>query len=148
MAGLLYRANSGVVALTGSTARTVIQLVAPTNHRLVIHWLAFHFDGTDATAGKVLFRGLKQTTAGTGTSLTLVPCGTYTETLQTTATHSHTGTEPTASTVKLHRKLDPTRESIYEFPGRTLDIPGGERFGFELTSATNINVTVEALCEE
>ena len=148
MAGLFFRANSGVVALTASTAKTVVQLVAASNHRVVIHQALIHFDGTDTTAGRVLLRALKQTTAGTMSSLTLVKCDTTAdETIQTTAQHTATA-EPTASTVQLHRKLDPTREVVYDFPGRTLIIPGGERFGLEFTSASSINVTVELLCEE
>ena len=133
MAGLDVRATTPEVALTAATVRTVLQFVAPANHRVRLRKWRVSFDGTTTTAEPVVCRLLRQTTAGTMSAQTLTKSdNSLPETIQSSAQHSATA-EPTAGdlldTVEVHP------QSLYEgnFPlgfGEVM-IGGGGRIGIE-----------------
>lgn len=94
MAGLLFGAQTGAIA-TGTSAKTLLQVVAATNVRVKVREWSISFAGTSNTATPIVVDILRQTSAGTMTALTLRKFNTNDdETLQTTAQHTATA-EPT-----------------------------------------------------
>ena len=150
MAGLIIAATTTEVALVATTAKTVIQAVAAANHRIkILRWGVF-FDGTSVTAEPVQVRLLRQTTAGTMTSLSPVlvaPAGAA-ETIQTTAQHSASA-EPTAGDVLDVIEVHPQQgyEVIYPM-GQEISVPGAGRIGIECTSPATVNVRAKFWIEE
>lgn len=132
--------TEGEIALTAATAKTVLQLVAPTNQRLHLKGFGISFDGTSSSAEPVQVDILKQTTAGTMSSATPVKDGDPgSETLQATAQKNATS-EPTAGDVLRRYEIHPQGggyERVFE-PGE-LCIPGGTRLGLRATAPANVN---------
>lgn len=138
MAAFVGVARQGEIA-TGTAAKTLIQIVAAANHRVKI--LGFHisFDGTSTTPAPIAVRLLRQTTAGTMTSLTPVKWDdSIGETLQTTAQHTATA-EPTAGDVLFSANIQQSGyEVIYPF-GQEPIVGGGDRVGLEVTAGADVN---------
>jgi len=91
MAAVIAVANTAEIALSGATAKTVLQLVAASNHCVKIKSWGVFFDGTSVTAEPVQVRLLRQTDAGTMSALTPVERSVAGVTLQTTAQHTAHG---------------------------------------------------------
>lgn len=149
MAAQQFQAVTAEVACVAATAKTVLQVTAPTNIRVKLLGWSVSFDGTSATAEPVVVRLLRQTTAGTMSSLTPTKMDPGTdETLQSTAQHTAT-VEPTAGDT-LHRvNIHPQTgyETLYPL-GQEKIIQGGGRVGIEVTAPANVNVIATMLCEE
>jgi hypothetical protein len=149
MAGLAFVANTGQIA-TGTALKTLLQIVAASNHRVLLWEWSISFTGISNTAVPILVQVMVQTTAGTMTALALVKeCATDSETLQTTAAHTATGTEPTASDVKFREQIHPQGGYTWPAPfAKPIPIPGGTRLGFTVTAAADVNAVVRARLEE
>lgn len=148
MSGLVCSAITSEVALAAATAKTVVQVTAPTNQRLKIKGWGVFFDSTSPTAEPVQVRLLRQTTAGTMSSLTPVKLVAGSETVQTTAQHTATA-EPTAGDVLDAIEVHP--QSGYEkiIPMDVpIDVPGGGRVGIECTAPAVVNVRAKIIFEE
>lgn len=148
MAGILVSAKTAEVALTAATAKTVLQVTAPTNQRLkVLRWGVF-FDGQIAASEPVKVRLLRQTTAGTMSSLTPVNLGVGSETIQSTAQHTAT-VEPTEGDILDIVEVHPQSgfESVFPF-GSEILIPGGGRIGIECLAADAVNCAAKIVYEE
>lgn len=150
MAGLQFHANTPDISLTAATAKTVVQIVAASNHRVLVKGIEVSFAGTSATDTPVLVEWVKQTTAGTMTSLTLDKHDpSYDETLQTTAQHTATVEPTTTALVRWSKRIHPQNAQLILFPpGFELIVPGGERRGLLCTAAANQTVCVHLICEE
>lgn len=149
MAAFIGQATTAEIALTAATARTVIQLVAASNHRVKLLAYGVYFDGTSSSAEPVQVRLLRQTTAGTMSSLTPTKRDdSIAETLQTTAQHSATA-EPTAGDVLEVKEVHPQGgyEKVFPF-GQEIIIGGGDRAGIECTAPAGVNVRAEMIFEE
>lgn len=148
MAGLICIAQTAEVALTSATAETVMQLVAPTNQRLKLKRWGVFFDGVSSSAAPVQVRLLRQTTAGTMSSLTPVKQVAGSETVQATAQHTATA-EPTASDVIDAAEVHPQSgyEVIIPFD-MPIEVPGGGRIGIECTAPAGVNVRAKMVFEE
>jgi hypothetical protein len=148
MADIQASAQTAEVALTAATTKTVVQLVAASNHKVkVLGWGVF-FDGVSGTAEPVQVEILRQTTAGTMSALTPSKLGTDSETLQTTAQHTASA-EPTASDILDVAEVHP--QSAYEivYPmGQEIKIPGGGRLGIRCTAPAGVNVRAKLRFEE
>jgi hypothetical protein len=149
MAAFIGKAVTAEIALTGATAKTCLQLVAAANHRVKLLGWKCAFDGISATAEPVQVRILRQTTAGTMSSLTPTKNDdSIADTLLTTAQHTAT-VEPTASDVLGGFEVHPQQGFAEWFPmGAEIIIGGGDRLGFEFTAPVGVNVRVEATFEE
>jgi len=151
MAGIIASVVTGVgeVALVGTTAKTVLQLTAPTNQRLKILGFGIFFDGTAADAQPVEIRVLRQTTAGTGGSAVtprIISAGS--ETLQATSLKDMSG-EPTAGDELDVLQVHPQSGFEVMFPpGQELIIPGGGRIGIEVTAPVAVNCNAKMRYEE
>jgi hypothetical protein len=144
MAGVGAYVNSAnaVVALSGGTAQTVLQLVAGSNQAGMIDGYQTTFDGTSSTATPGLNQIVQQSTAGTMSAATPVkaPRSDEGETLQLTAQY-HATAEPTSGNVQRMFHCHSQLGFIYEFPfGGTLKCPGGGRTGIKSTYAAAVNI--------
>ncbi len=148
MAGLICIAQTTEVALAIATAKTVIQIAAPSSQRLRLKRWGVFFDGVSATDEPVQVRLLRQTSAGTMTTLTPVKQSAGSETIQTAAQHTATA-EPTAGDVLDVAEVHP--QSGYEvlIPfDMSIEIPGGTRVGIECTAPAAVNVRAKLVFEE
>lgn len=148
MAGITCIAQTTEVALSAATAKTVIQIVAPTNQRLHVKRWGIYFDGVSSTAEPVQVRLLRQTTAGTMSSLTPVMLSAGSETIQTTALHTAT-VEPTAGNVLDIAEVHP--QSGYEVVipfDQVIEVAGGTRLGIEVTAPAAVNCRAKIIFTE
>lgn len=149
MGTAFHAQHTAGIAVTAATAKTVLQLVAAANHRVLVREFGIFVQGVVATdtPGKVEL--MLQSTAGTSSALTLVKEDTDNgETLQTTAVHTCTA-EPTTTTTRFSCFVHPQRGFIYRWPkDRELVILGGERLGIRCTFAQNQTVDAYFKAEE
>jgi len=150
MAAMTLIAVTAEVALTAATARTVLQVTAPTNIPLKLKAWGVSFDGVSSANEPVVVRLLRQTSAGTMTSLTLVKADPdRTGTLQATATHSATSTEPTAGDVLDRMNIHPQGGYVYVYAADDCDmIPANTRLAIECTAPQAVNVIAKMRFEE
>lgn len=148
MAGVRCAAVTSEIA-TGTSAKTLLQITAAGNHRVLIGELSISFKGTSNTAAPIRVRVLRQTTAGTMTSLTPVKLNSADdETIQTTAQHTATA-EPTAGEVLLAEEVHPQTGYTWQAPfGRELVVPGGGRLGVEVSAGADVNAIARVIFEE
>lgn len=148
MAGIFGVAQTAEVALAAATAKTVIQLVAPANHRVKILGWGVFFDGVNTAGEPVQVRVLRQTTAGTMSALTPVQIVPVSETIQSTAQHTATA-EPTPGDVLDPIECHPQQGYEVKYPmGQELIIPGSGRLGIECTAPAIVNVRAKFFFEE
>ena len=148
MAGVFCAATTAEIALAAGTAKTVLQVIAPTNQRLRVRRYSVAFDGTSATAEPVQIRVLRQSTAGTMSSLTPVKLSAGSETVQATAQHTATA-EPTAGDVLDAFECHPQSGFDVVLPAdMPIEIPGGGRLGIECTAPAVVNVRAKIWFEE
>jgi hypothetical protein len=148
MAGIRAVALTDEIALSAATAKTVIQIAAPANQRVIVKEWGVFFDGVDPLAQPVQVELAKQSTAGTMSSLTPAKITPGSETVQTTASHTATA-EPTESAVLDTVEVHP--QSGYEkiFPlGEEIIVAGGERLGIVCTAPAAVNVRAKIKFEE
>lgn len=129
--------TEGEIALAAAgTARTILQLVAPTNQRGDLRSISLGFDGVSPTAEAFTVELLRQTTAGTMISATPVKDNAGAETVQFTAQKNATA-EPTAGDVLRRWEHHPQSGSFERvFDKREIEIPGGTRLGLRVTCPT------------
>lgn len=150
MAGLRVVATTeGEIALVAATAKTILQMVAPTNQRLLLKGFSVSFDGISSTEAPVQVELLKQTTAGTSVAGTPVKDGDPgSETIQTTSRITIT-VEPTASDVLRRYEVHPQGGGIERaFDLDSIPIPGGTRLGLRCTAPSAVNCTGFMVVEE
>jgi hypothetical protein len=118
------------------TAKTMLQVVAPSNQRLDLRSVSVGFDGVSPTAEPFTVEILRQTTAGTMSSATPVKDSAGSETIQATAQKNATA-EPTAGDVLARYEHHPQAGSFERvFDKREIEIPGGTRLGLRVTCPT------------
>lgn len=140
--------TEGEIALTAATAKTILQVVAPTNQRLALCGFSVSFDGTSSAAEPVQVEILRQTTAGTMSSATPCMDGVGSETVQTTAQKTATA-EPTAGNILRRYDIHPQTGLAVAFgPDEEILIPGGGRLGIRCTAPASVNVTGYITVEE
>lgn len=151
MAAVNVTASTPEVALTGTTAKTVLQAIAASNHRVKINGWGVYFDGASSTAEPVVVRLVTQAGAigGTPTSVTGRITNGKSETVQTTFAYSAGGSEP--STPVALKSVEVHPQAGYEEArpfGREYEISGGGRIGIECTAPANVNVVAWMDIEE
>lgn len=148
MAGLICSATTAEIALSAATAKTVLQVTAPTNQRLQLKRWGIFFDGVSSTAEPVQVRLLRQSSAGTMTSLTPVLLSAGSETVQATAQHTATA-EPTAGNVLDVAEVHPQGgyEVVLPFD-QMIEIAGGTRLGVEATAPAGVNCRAKMIWSE
>lgn len=136
------------VALSAATAKTVLQLIAPTNQRLVVKRWGIFFDGTSATGEPVVIKLIKQSTAGTATAQTPVMLSAGSETLQATGSYNAT-VEPTTTAVLDIIEIHPQMGWQEFIPlDQVLPVVGGTRLGIVVTAPATVNCVAKIIYEE
>ncbi len=148
MAGIKSFATTGEVS-TGTSKKTLLQVVAPANQRLKISQYKVCFKGVTNTDAPILVEVARQSTAGTATSLALVKANASDdETLQASAQKNAT-VEPTETEVvdssEIHPQGSYTWQATY---GDELLVAGGTRLAIVVTSAVDVNATASMSIEE
>jgi hypothetical protein len=152
MAGLVLYVNGAETTLVAATAKTLLQVKAPTNQRLVVKGLKFMGKMAAGGTDPVVKIRLTRSTAnfGTGTGATPAKANPSNgETVQSTAAGNFT-VEPTSPTDGgLQWELQP-QSGVIEFipPGVWIDVPGGQSAQFEATSSGTPILCATAIYEE
>ena len=152
MAGLLWKASSGDVGLTANTPKTVLQIKAPTNQRVVIRAVTISMVQPPSASTNAIKMRFTYSTANFGTGTAVTPqkvVKELTETIQSTVFANFT-VEPTSPT-------DDQDVSYVQFgtlfpdergSNRQIWIPGGYAENIELTSPATATVNVTVVAEE
>jgi hypothetical protein len=148
MAGVRAVAQTAEVA-TGTSLKTLCQLVAPANQRLLVKEISVSFDGIVNTNAPIQVTVVRQTTAGTMSALTLQKWNEADdETLQATAQHTAT-VEPTTGATVLGEQVHPQGGYTWQAPfGGDLVIKGGNRLGVSVLAGVDVNAKVRIVYEE
>lgn len=148
MAGVLFEAVTGEIS-TGTSVKTLVQVVAAANQRVKVREISIGFKGTSNTNAPIKVDVLRQSTAGTMSALTPVKRNADDgETLQTTAQHTATA-EPTAGDVLKTLEIHPQTGWDWQAPfGGEFIINGGDRLGVRVTAANDVSATVSISGEE
>jgi hypothetical protein len=125
---------------TGTSAKTLVQLIAAANHAIDISEVIIGFHGTTNAHEPIKVELVRQTDAGTMSSLTLVKGDdSVGDTLDTTAQHTATA-EPTTTDVLRTWTVHPQTSMAYPFPEDTRPVVGaGDRVGLRVTAANDVN---------
>lgn len=152
MSGVRFKVRTNPIA-TGTSAKTILQIVAAANHAVLIKELEVSFQGTSNTATPIRVDIMRQTNAGTmtggGTNSHIVKDpDDSAETLQTTIQDTSTN-EPSAGdilkTVLIHPQTGWSWQARF---GEEIKIGGGDRLGIRTTAAADVNCVVSAAGEE
>jgi hypothetical protein len=137
MAGVIgLYSNATGIALTAATAKTVIQITAPTNQLLFLQEVMIGFAGTFADGDDIKVRFMRQTTAGTMTAATEVHADSGRNlTLQGAVTHTSTAEPTNSDELKVHyHSAFHQRTMRLVFGPREFPIVEATRVGIEITS--------------
>ena len=148
MAGVLASLQTGEIA-SGTSAKTILQLIAAANHRAKVKEVSVSFKGTSGSASPVLVEVVRQTDAGTMSSLTAKKFNEGDdETLQTTGQHTAT-VEPSGSDVVLSEEVHPQGGWTWQASfGGEIAVKGGSRLGLRVTAAEDQTVVGRMVFEE
>lgn len=148
MAGVRFKVATAQIA-TGTAKKTLLQIVAASNHAVLIDEFSISFEGVSVTGTPIMVEVARQTTAGTMSSLTPVKDPDDSdETLQVTAQHTATA-EPTEGDVIRRELVHPQGGYTWQAPfGRAIKIGGGDRLGIVVTSAADVDAIVSVSGEE
>lgn len=148
MAGNRFAAVTAEVA-TGTSLKTIAQILAAANHGLLVGRVEVSFEGIAPTDAPILVEVLRQTTAGTMSSLTPTKIDAdNNDTLQVTAQHTSTS-EPTAGDVLFTRFVHPQGGYTWAFAGNDrIRVPGGGRLGVRVTAGVTVGCVVGIFGEE
>jgi len=145
----LYTARDSAVALSASTTKTIVQVVASSSKPVRIVEIGVSFDGTSGSATPVAVDLLRQTTAGTSSSLTFVYENPQTETAIATALKTFTA-EPTAGDILRSWYVTPAGGLfVMQFPlGREPVVGVSGRIGIRCNAPATVNTTAYITFEE
>lgn len=135
----------GIIAVTaqvstGTSAKTILQLVAASNHAILITEWSISFEGTSNTAAPIQVILMRQTTAGTMSALTLVfNPDDLDETPEASAQHTSTS-EPSSGNILDGHLVHPQTGYTWQAPfGGEFKIGGGDRVGIVVTAGSSID---------
>lgn len=150
MSGVNFRVRTDPIA-TGTSAKTILQIVAAANHGVILKSWSIEFAGTSNTAAPIRVDILRQTDAGTmGTSASTIvkdPDDTD-ETLQTTRQDT-SSSEPSAGGILETHYVHPQTGLGWSYSSDSrIKIGGGDRVGWRVTAAADVNCVVSVCGEE
>jgi len=137
-----------VIALVGTTLKTVLQVKAGANSRLKLKRWGVYFDGASATAVPVLVELVVTSTDGTSTSVTPRKITSATETVQATAGKNFT-VEPSVTNVVENILVHPQQGYVEIVPeGFEIQVAGGSRLAMSITAPAAVNCQAEMMLDE
>ena len=138
-------------AIAASATETLIQVVAATNHQVSVLGWGVSFAGTGVTDSPVRVELIRQTSAGTSSSLTLVKWhDSDGDTIDATALQNFSA-EPTSGDVISATRVHPQAGYEIWYPeGLQPVIGAGDRLGLRVItpSGVNPNVSAQMICRE
>jgi hypothetical protein len=137
---------------TGTAVKTMMQVVAAANHRVLLNEISVSFDGVNNAHAPVLVQVLRQDDSGTGTAVgdELQKLNdSDDETLEVTGVDTFTG-EPTGTTeILMTEFVHPQTGFCWQAPfGKEIPIKGGNRMGIRVTAANDVGCIVRVAGEE
>lgn len=131
-----YTATKDAI-VSGTSAKTILQLLTPSTVRGLLTGWAISFDGVTGGAVPGLVEILRQTSAGTMTALTPNPVDSAAPASLITASHTAT-VEPSGGTVIYSKRISPN--------GGVIDVPlyGDDRIRIPISSFLGLRVTFAA----
>lgn len=148
MSGVNVVLSAGEIALVATTAKTVIEITAASNHRVLIEEISFMFDGVTVSNQPVFVEEIVIGTTGTGTGGTVNKRGDYGETPELSYKYNMSA-EPTGITVVKRYNIHPQAGILIPLPiTRPIPIPGGDLWGLRMTANENVNVVVNVEANE
>lgn len=148
MAMCRFKATKSAIA-TGTSLKTLIQIVAASHHAVKIDEISISFQGTSNTASPILVQVARQSDAGTTSALTPVKDpDDWDETMQTTARHTATA-EPTTGDVLIEEYVHPQAGFSWQARfGNEIKIGGGDRLGILVTAGATVSAAARVCGEE
>lgn len=125
--------TEGDVALVAGVAKTVVQIVAPTNQRLDVRGFLTTFKGISPTETPILIELMRQADAGTSSAGAPKRDAPGSETLQSTSRKAFT-VEPGAGDVLREFFIHPQGGHERVFDVGEIQVEGGGRLGLRITS--------------
>jgi hypothetical protein len=149
MAGVFFTQNTGEVSLSAATAKTIWELTAASNHRVLIHELLLFFKGTTVGNEPVTVELTRFAATGTGSSGTSQKKDPdYSETIQASFKYNDT-VEPSSQTALKTWYIHPQSGMIYPLPiNRLWPVPGGDLVGIRCTADDAVTVGLSVELEE
>ncbi len=149
MAGVFFTMNTGEVSLVATTAKTIFEMTAAANQRVLIHELAIMFKGVTVGNEPVTIELTRFATTGTGTGGTSQKVDPdYSETIQATWKYNDS-VEPGSQTVLRTWYIHPQSGIIYPLPfDRLIPVPGADLIGIRCTADDVVIVGAHVLAEE
>lgn len=134
---------------TAANPETLIQIITPTNQRVLIHAIWVGVQGATAAAAAWEFDILTQTSAGTsGAAVTFIKSYPQAaEAIQTTANKNFTA-EPTAGSVMHAFSCHQQSPFLWTPPRGPIIIPGNTRVGLRFNSSTSSAIKYVIYLEE
>jgi hypothetical protein len=151
MAGLKWSGKLSEIT-TGTTKKTVMQILAPTNQVVLVKEWGISFQGIDPVATPILVELVRQSDAGSGgDALTLVKADPdRSETIQSSAlSNIDDSTQPTETAVldSIYVPANSGFRWIAGF-GEEILVDGGGRLGIAVTAAAAVDCTPYMKAEE
>lgn len=148
MSGVRWKAVTSAVT-TGTSAKTILQVVAASNHGLWIDEIGVSFNGVDPAQTPIKVDVVRQSDAGTTSALTPVKDPEDSdETLQITARHTATA-EPTTGDVLLSEYIHAQTQWTWQAPiGKRIKVGGGTRLGIRVTADASVSCVARMAGEE
>ena len=149
MAGVFFTMNTGEMSLSAAAAKTIWEMTAAANHRVLIHELSIMFKGVSVGSEPVTIELTRFATTGTGTGGTSQKVDPdYSETLQATWKYDDS-VEPTSQTILRTWYIHPQSGIIYPLPfDRLIPVPGADLVGIRCTADDAVTVGAHFLAEE
>lgn len=151
MAGLRFNVQT-IEVDSGTTKKTILQILAPANQRVLVSEISVSCEGIVNTGVPMLVEIEHQSTAGAGGDvLTGKKINTGDdEAIQTTALSNIDGSsQPTVTQEIMGEKVHPQGAWTWQAPfGKEIVVKGGQRLGISVTSAAAVDVKARFGCEE
>ncbi len=149
MAGVYFTMGTGEISLSAATAKTILEVTAASNHRVLIHEIAVMFKGVTVSNEPVTVELTRFAATGTGTGGTPQKVDPdYSETIQASFKYNDTA-EPATQTVLRSWAIHPQSGIIYPLPiNRPIPVPGGDLIGIRCTADDVVTVLADIVAEE
>ena len=150
MAGLRFRDVPAAIT-TGTSIKTMVQLLAATNQRVKVGECSMSFNGTSNTNSPIYIEMVKQTSAGTFSNTTTLvkEDAAYGETIQTVGKDTASAEPTDSGAVTLAEYVHPQTGFLWQAPfGGEQIIVGAGRLGFRQTAANSVSAGVRLVGEE
>jgi hypothetical protein len=135
---------------TTNAVKTLVQLVAPSNHRVKVVGVRIGFHGTSNTNEPILVELVRQTSTAASTTCTPTKINAADdETLQTTGNYLFTSESTPGDIVETFPSCHPQAGFSYDYPlGQEVHVVGGTKLALRVTAAQSVTADGQLKFEE